>query len=432
MLETEYMDWFLGIHPLRCIGGKFYDVDGFMKPSVLRKHIAGTIKPYIKKDCSQQITKIVNLMTDFLNSEYTQEQDDWIFFANGDYCISEKKLYPKERICFNRLPVSCNPEVPEPAITLKFLGELLEPEDIKTLQEYIGYMFLTSNPAQKMLMILGRGGEGKSQVGEIIKALFGDNCVCGSVADLSGNRFMGSTLECKNVYLDDDMKLSALKDTDFLKKLITNSGKMMLEQKGKDPHQGYVYAKLIAFGNGSLKSLYDRSMGFYRRQIVLTAKKVPDDRVTDPFLGRKIASEAEGILLWALEGLYRLAENNYSFTISDSAKRNLEKIIEEQDTIGAALHAEGYFQFMPDQKSSTAALYDTYLIYCKNNNCNPVSKQAFNNYLSENSNELGIRHSKHIKTLKGLETRGFIGICTRLEYDSYTNTADIADDNYYD
>ena len=35
-----------------------------------------------------------------------------------------------------------------------------------------------------------------------------------------------------------------------------------------------MFARLLAFSNGDLQALYDRSDGFYRRQLVLTTKAV--------------------------------------------------------------------------------------------------------------------------------------------------------------
>ena len=42
---------------------------------------------------------------------------------------------------------------------LRFLGELLHPEDIPILQEFIGYCLIPSNKGQRMMVIKGRGGE---------------------------------------------------------------------------------------------------------------------------------------------------------------------------------------------------------------------------------------------------------------------------------
>ena len=54
-----------------------------------------------------------------------------------------------------------------------------------------------------------------------------------------------------------------------------------------------MFARLLAFSNGDLQALYDRSDGFYRRQLVLTTKEKPADRADDPDLAEKMKAEAE-------------------------------------------------------------------------------------------------------------------------------------------
>lgn len=41
----------------------------------------------------------------------------------------------------------------------KFLEQLVHPEDIPTIQEYMGYCFIPTTKAQVMLMLIGNGGE---------------------------------------------------------------------------------------------------------------------------------------------------------------------------------------------------------------------------------------------------------------------------------
>ena len=55
------------------------------------------------------------------------------------------------------------------------MEELLNPDDILTLQEYMGYMLLPTTKAQKMMLIIGKGGEGKSRIGLVLRELFGNN-----------------------------------------------------------------------------------------------------------------------------------------------------------------------------------------------------------------------------------------------------------------
>lgn len=67
-----------------------------------------------------------------------------------------------------------NPKAAKPERWLAFLNELLEPEDIPTLQEYLGYCLIPCTKGQKMMFLLGKGGEGKSRIGLVLKKLMGD------------------------------------------------------------------------------------------------------------------------------------------------------------------------------------------------------------------------------------------------------------------
>ena len=57
---------------------------------------------------------------------------------------------------------------------------LLYEEDILTLQEFIGYCLIPSNKGQRMMVIKGNGGEGKSQIGAVLSTIFGTNMKDGS------------------------------------------------------------------------------------------------------------------------------------------------------------------------------------------------------------------------------------------------------------
>ena len=84
------------------------------------------------------------------------------------------------QLFFNRLPVAYNPDAPPPEAWLDFLSQLLYPEDIPTLQEFFGYCLIPSTKAQKMLFLIGKGGEGKSRVGIVLQSLLGSNMKTGS------------------------------------------------------------------------------------------------------------------------------------------------------------------------------------------------------------------------------------------------------------
>lgn len=82
--------------------------------------------------------------------------EDRLHVANGTLFLDGKFNEDKD-FCRNRLPVKYNPDAPEPRAWLQFLSELLEPEDILTLQEYLGYCLIPTTRGQTMMLLKGNG-----------------------------------------------------------------------------------------------------------------------------------------------------------------------------------------------------------------------------------------------------------------------------------
>ncbi len=218
-----------------------------------------------------------------------------------------------------------------------------------------------------MMVIKGSGGEGKSQIGVVLSRLFGCNMKDGSIGKISENRFARADLEHTLLCVDDDMRMEALRQTNYVKSIVTAQGQMDLEHKGKQSYQDWKYARLLAFSNGDLQALYDRSDGFYRRQLILTTREKPQSRADDPDIAEKRAAEVEGILLWAFEGLQRLVKNGFQFTESYRAKRNRELAKRGNNNVFDFLESEGYIRLKSDASTSSKELYkDRILMHIEN------------------------------------------------------------------
>lgn len=261
-----------------------------------------------------------------------------------------------------------------------------------------------------MMVIKGSGGEGKSQIGHVLSRMFGPNAKDGSVGKISENPFARADLEHIHLMIDDDMRLEALKQTNYIKAIVTAKGKMDLDRKGKQSYQGFMYARILAFSNGDLVSLYDRSDGFFRRQLILTTKRKPPKRIDDPNLSEKLCEEMEGILLWALAGLLRLVKNNFQFTESGRAKLNREIVKKDANNIELFLESKGYIVRDPERSISSKDLYAVYCTWCDENAYPPMKRKTFVEYLSANEEKLGIHYTTHLTNSAGREVRGFRGI----------------------
>ena len=308
--EVGFCEEFLQQHPMVRVGGSFFTKDGrITDEESVRKEIYEMLRPYLNCGLAKRASGLLEMVKLEAYVPNLPIHEDRLHVANGTLFLNGEFTEHKE-FCRNRLPVKYNPDAPQPYAWLHFLSELLENEDVLTLQEYLGYCLLPTNRGQTMMLLKGNGGEGKSRIGVVMQKMLGDNLKNGSIAKIERSPFARADLEHQLVMVDDDMKMEALKSTHYLKSLITAEMPMDLERKGEQSYQGEMYVRFLAFSNGDLESLYDHSDGFYRRQLILSVKKKPLDREDDPFLADKLCAEIEGIFLWCLDGLRRLIGNN--------------------------------------------------------------------------------------------------------------------------
>ena len=375
--EALFCDDFLGRHKIIYTNGAFFTPDGRVTDELpLRGEIFEELKCCAVSNIPRKISNIVELMKLAALVEDFPPEADRIHLANG---------------------------------TL-FLDGLLYPEDIPTLQEYIGYCLIPSNKGQRMMVIKGNGGEGKSQIGAVLSALFGSNMKDGSIGKISETRFASADLEHILLCVDDDMRMEALRQTNYVKSIVTAQGKMDLERKGKQSYQGWMCARLLAFSNGDLQALFDRSDGFYRRQLVLTAKEKPADRVDDPDLAEKMKAEVEGILLWAFAGLQRLVANNFKFTESQRTKENREAVKRDNNNVFDFLESEGYIRLKADASISSKDCYDIYRMWCEENSLTALKRRSFSDALVAACGKYNLEHCNTITNSAGRRVWGFMGI----------------------
>ena len=408
--EVLFCQSFLETHPMKCIQGRFFTVDGLVDDEeALRMEIFEQIKDYACSGIAKKASQLLDALKLACYSPPLPVQLDRIHVANGTYFLDGSFTEEKE-YCMNRLKVKYNPDAEIPTKWLSFVKELLIDTDGLTLQEYMGYCLIPTNKAQKMLLILGKGGEGKSRVGLVLRSILGDSMNISSIQKVETNRFARADLEYKLLMVDDDMKMVALPQTSNIKTIVTLEDKMDIERKGQQSIQRPLYVRFLCFGNGSLGALYDRSYGFYRRQIILTAKEREPGRMDDRFLAEKLKAEAEGIFLWCLEGLKRLIRNNYEFTISDAAKSNLEEAISDSNNIPRVLESEGYFRFKADGQITSKELYALYELWCDENSSKAVSPKSFGNYMCQNEKQLNLERSNNVRNRDRRRVWGFWGM----------------------
>ena len=409
--ESLFCDDFLSTHQLLYVNGAFFTPEGRVTDTMnLRCEIFDMLRDHIGANIAKRVSNVVDVLKLAAQVEDFPPVTDRIALANGTLYLDGTFQEGKPEIVRNRLPVKYDPKAPQPTHWLRFLSDLLYPEDIPTVQEFIGYCLIPSNKGQRMMVIKGSGGEGKSQIGVVLSRLFGCNMKDGSIGKISENRFARADLEHTLLCVDDDMRMEALRQTNYVKSIVTAQGQMDLERKGKQSYQGWMFARLLAFSNGDLQALYDRSDGFYRRQLVLTTKEKPVGRADDPDLAEKMKAEAEGIFLWAFEGLQRLVANNFKFSESDRIRENREAVKRDNNNIFDFMESEGYIRCKADASISSKDFYEIYRMWCEENSLAPLKARSFSDAMIANAGRFNLEHCNNITNSAGRRVWGFMGV----------------------
>lgn len=409
--EAAFCREFLSKNKLIYADNAFFTPDGRLTdPLLLKEKIYAELECYAAKNIPRTISNIVEIMKLAAHAESFPPKPDEIHVQNGTLRIDGSFLAGRSEIVRSRFPIDYNPQAGKPVVWLRFLSDLLYPEDIPTFQEYIGYCLIPSTKGQRMMILKGEGGEGKSQIGPVLARLFGCNMKDGSIAKISDNRFARADLEHIHLMIDDDMRMEALKQTNYVKSIVTAQDKMDLEKKGKQSYQGWMYARLLAFSTGDLQSLYDRSDGFYRRQLILTTKEKPAARKDDPDIAEKMCCELEGIFLWAFEGLQRLVRNQFRFSESERAKGNRNVVKQDANNVILFMDSDGYIERSPNRTISSKELYRIYTFWCEENAFPVLKLRTVSDYLVAHSKQYDIIHTNNILNLQGRRVWGFKGI----------------------
>ena len=412
--EALFCEDFLRTRQILFANGAFFTPDGRVTDDLpLRGEIFEELKYCAVNNIPRKISNIIEIMKLAAHVEDFPPEQDRIHLVNGTLLLDGTFTEGKPDVVRNRLPVAYRKDAPAPTIWLEFLNGLLYPEDIPTLQEFIGYCLIPTNKAQKMLMMVGKGGEGKSCVGLVLYKLFGANMRNGSLHKLEKSRFAVADLQNRLLMVDDDLKMKKLEETNTIKTIVTAADMPLdLERKGVQSYEAEMYVRIMAFGNDVLQSLYDHSDGFFRRQIILTTKDKPKDRASDPFLTDKLGEEIEGILLWAIEGLRRLMKNRFHFTISDRARENLATAIKDGNNVSQFMESEGYFRFQADGEITSKEFYGLYLQWCEDNAVHPLASKTFSTYLNQREKEFNLEYTNKIHNRMGKRVWGYVGIET--------------------
>lgn len=148
--EVKFCEEFLKIHPMKSVNGTFFTVEGRVTDEdALRREIYERLKPFFQAGITKRVANLLEALRLEACAPDLPIQRDRIHVANGTLFL-DGRFSAEREFCRNQLPVAYNEGASAPETWLRFLGELLYPEDIPTLQEFTGYCLLPT----KLISIL--------------------------------------------------------------------------------------------------------------------------------------------------------------------------------------------------------------------------------------------------------------------------------------
>jgi putative DNA primase/helicase len=200
-----------------------------------------------------------------------------------------------------------------------FGGDDDEQAKVNALQEFFGYCLMPHARFKKALICFGESDCGKSTIPYVLRLLVGpENIACVGVEDMDDPRKRAPLLG-KMLNILTELTSDAMVADGGFKTLVSTEEPIQFDPKYLPPVMDTPATKHVIVTN-QLPSINDRSRGTYNRLLVIKFEHVIPRAEQDRQIWEKLEQEAEGILLWALEGAARLIEQNGRFTAAGEAE----------------------------------------------------------------------------------------------------------------
>ena len=239
----------------------------------------------------------------------------------------------------------------------QFLDRVLPgQEDQLVLGEYIGYCLMPDHDLEKLLWLIGSGGNGKSVTLEIVEALLGSvNVSYLSLTDLTNDETKRASFEHKLVNISFETGRNI--NPNVMKQL-TSGEPVTIELKYLNPRQMTQYGKIITSTNQLPKA--ENTPAFFRRIIILPFTTTITEEEKDINLADKLKEELSGIMNWVLRALPGLMSRK-AFSQSKNSTRAMEEYKLESDNVNLFLNE---MLVVSETSINGTDLYFAYKNYC--------------------------------------------------------------------
>lgn len=240
------------------------------------------------------------------------------------------KLFPHDPAALStvQLPVDYDPSAECPKFD-KWLKQVLDPDSVELVWEFIGYMLMSGNPLQRAVLLVGLGGNGKGTLLRVLTHIIGSHNISNvTLHDIVEGKFEVAGIYGKLANIAGDIEARAMNNTAKFKAL-TGEDTIEVQHKYGHPFRMTAWAVPV-FSANQLWQSADNTDGYLRRWLVIP---FPNKVKPKPgFSERALFDEAPGILAKALEALRRLMARG-DFELGTSAAEVKRRFELESDVV---------------------------------------------------------------------------------------------------
>ena len=264
---------------------------------ILTEHFGG-----INKDSGAPIynkhvkSEILTMLKDSTYTEIAKFDSDLsiINMENGLYNwqTGEFLQHTPDYYSVIQIPVRFDPDARCPNID-KMIQTVADEKNVTKCYEMIAYCLYREYPIQKMFVLFGPGGTGKSHFMDVVKTILGEsNCSYVSLQDMTKDRFASSDLYKKMANICGDLDNTIMYQVNTIKQITSNKDVIRAQKKGEKSFNFINYAKPI-FGANHLPASKDDTSGFYRRFEIIPFMHVFTDKEFNQEFLSTLTSDAE-------------------------------------------------------------------------------------------------------------------------------------------
>ncbi len=346
--------------------------------------------------------------SDKLDTFDGQERPELIALANGILNAKTGELTPHDMRFFTThcMDFAYNPAAQAPRF-MQYLQEATEgdAEFIECLQIMMGQI-ISGSPVDQFPVIVGRGGSGKTILENVIRMILGEHNAVGlNLSDL-GKQFGLEPAIGKRLITFSDERNSAQGFRDGLSTILKITGGNDVQAHRKNKTSVRLGRVSCLYISNELPRFTDASGAMERRLVIFPFNRVIPANQRDPELFNKLKAEAEGILLWAIEGVKKFYAKGGKLHEPKCAADMRRDTLEMANPL--LQFVEDALNVSTDARCSQADLFSAYNAWCIRESERPLTKRSFKEKLM---NTLpAIRFAQSMRTDDGTFSRGFYGV----------------------